>query len=72
MAKKTQQVLSRNVTENVTGVYRLPVTIKTAVEAEAEADGTTPAMVVRQALAHELERRGYDLAPETRAACGVD
>ncbi len=58
-------------TENVTGVYRLPLTVKEAIELEAKADGVSPALIVRQALARELVRRGFKLAENTAAACGV-
>lgn len=75
MPTKTKQpkpVTARGATENTTGVYRLPVSVKLAIEAEAKTDGTTPAAIVRRALAGELARRGYKLAPETRLACHVE
>ena len=52
-------------------VTRIPTTVKRAVEAEAKAEGVSPADVVRGALARDLKRRGYQLAPETREASGL-
>lgn len=76
MSKKSQttlapEVKARGLTENTTGVYRLPKTVKAAIEAEAESTGESPAAIVRQALARELERREYELAPETKRACHI-
>ncbi len=68
-------VTARGLTENVTGVYRLPTTIKEAIEREANADAaagktsSTPAGFVRLCVARELKRRGYELEPETLIAC---
>ncbi len=62
---------NRGLVESATGVYRIPATVKAAVEAEATAAGVSPAAVVREALARDLKRRGYELAPETAQACGL-
>ena len=71
MADKKKSNRKPPLTENTTGVYRLPVTVKDAIEAEALTDGVTPAAIVRQSVARELKRRGYDLEENTRKACGV-
>ena len=52
-------------------VTRIPTTVKRALEAEAEAEGVETADVVRGALARELIRRKYSLAPETKEASGL-
>ncbi len=52
-------------------VARIPTVIKRAVEREAEEAGTSPAAVVREALARDLKRRGWKLTPETLAASGI-
>lgn len=70
--KEPKPQTARGATENTTGVYRMPVTIKQAIEAEAKADGTTPAAIVRVALARELEARGYKLTAVTKLACHVE
>ncbi len=69
--KSTKPATARGATPNSTGVYRLPTTVKLAVEAEALTDGATPAAIVRVAIARELERRGYKLEAATRLACGI-
>ena len=75
MSKKPETektATARGATENTTGVYRLPVTIKEAIETEAAAGSTkatTPAGFVRLCVAKELKRLGYKLAPETELAC---
>lgn len=76
--KTPKPLTARGATENVTGVYRLPGTVKSAIEAEALSDAArglstdTPAAIVRVALARELARRGYKLTDATRRACHVE
>ncbi len=73
--KETSAHPARGLTENTTGVYRLPVVIKEAIELEANADAgagkasNTPAGFVRLCVARELKRRGHELDPEVLIAC---
>ena len=71
MATKKKTAHNHITSKSETLVTRVPTSVKRALEAEAEADGVETADVVRGALARDLKRRGYELAPETREASGI-
>jgi hypothetical protein len=67
-----KKVTGNHITEKTeTLVTRVPKTVKRALEQEAEAGGVQVADIVREALARDLKRRGFELVPETREACGL-
>lgn len=71
-ALSTGPATGNHVTKNtITLVARIPKAVKAAYERDAAEAGVPVAELVKEALARDMIRRGWELSPETEAASGL-